>query len=92
MNGIDIATQFYSNNKQTESLDGLDTVSKYGTLTPMIHIRSIYHGAHGSTDYNASIQTFIAKAIFKEKPSSTPDLIVEDDDEEEYLKYIYIYK
>src|SRR6266568_2051370 len=85
MNGENISTSFYSDKKCTKTMDGLDIVSKYGELTPMINIRSIYFGAHGSSDYNCSVQINIAKAIFKEKQNIVPDFTFDgSDNEEEY--------
>src|SRR6266581_8136785 len=85
MNGENISTRFYSDKKCTKSIDGLDLVSKYGELTPMIHLRSIYFGAHGTSDYNCSLQINIAKAIFKEKQNIVPDFTSDgSDNEEEY--------
>ena len=55
MNNNDITTQFLTDKKQNETVKGEDIVSKYGSVTPMIHIRSIYYGVHESTDYNASV-------------------------------------
>jgi len=57
----------------------------------MVHLRSIYFGAHGNTEYNASLQINIVKAIFQEKQSSIPyfasldssDLEEEEEEEEE---------
>src|SRR6266568_6903552 len=51
MNGDNISTRFYSDKKCIKTIDGLDIVSKYGELTPMINIRSIYFGSHGTSDY-----------------------------------------
>ena len=87
MKGADITTEFYSDKKCTKSINGLDLVSKYGSVTPMLHLRSIYFGAHGSSDYNASFQIYIVKAIFEEKQSLTPNFKFDDTDneyEEEY--------
>src|SRR6266496_6114970 len=85
MNGDSISTRFYSDKKCTKTIDGLDLVSKYGELTPMIHLRSIYFGAHGSSDYKCSLQIIIAKAIFKEKQNIVPDFTFDgSDNEEEY--------
>src|SRR6266581_916778 len=85
MNGDSISTSFYSDKKCTKSINGLDIVKKYGELTPMIQIRSIYFGSHGSSDYNCSLQINIAKAIFIEKQNIVPDFILDDtDNEEEY--------
>jgi len=47
----------------------------------MIHIRNIYHGNHGLTDYNASIQINIVKAIFEEKQFLIPDFDFDDEEE-----------
>jgi len=74
-----ISTLFYPNKKQTETINGLDIVHQYGSVTPMIHIRNIYHGNHGSTDYNPSIQINIVKALFKEKPFLIPDFIFDEE-------------
>src|SRR6266496_1701400 len=75
----------YNFNSTSKNINGLDIVSKYGELTPMINIRSIYFGAHGSSDYNCSLQSNIAKAIFKEKQNIIPDFTFDgSDNEEEY--------
>src|SRR6266496_3334682 len=84
MNGDNIATSFYSDKKCTKSINGLDIVKKYGELTPMIQIRSIYFGSHGTSDYNSSLQISIAKAIFHEKQNITPDFNFDDSDNEEF--------
>src|SRR6266496_2417162 len=84
MNGDTISTRFYSDKKCTKSIDGLDLVSKYGELTPMIHLRSIYFGSHGSSDYKCSLQIIIAKAIFQEKKNITPDFTFDGSDNEEF--------
>src|SRR6266496_4966374 len=84
MNGDNIATSFYSDKKCTKTIDGLDIVSKYGELTPMIHLRSIYFGSHGTSDYNSSLQISIAKAIFQEKKNITPEFNFDDSDNEEF--------
>ena len=84
MNDDNIATSFYSDKKCTKSINGLDIVKKYGELTPMIQIRSIYFGSHGSSDYNCSLQISIAKAIFQEKKNITPDFNFDDSDNEEF--------
>src|SRR6266581_4176250 len=76
-----ISTKF---KKCTKSINGLDIVKKYGELTPMIQIRSIYFGSHGSSDYNCSLQINIAKAIFKEKQNIVPDFNFDDSDNEEF--------
>src|SRR5467141_1415653 len=83
MNGENIYTRFYSDKKCSKTIDGLDIVSKYGELTPMINIKSIYFGTHGSSDYNCSLQIYIAKAIFKEKQNIIPDFNLVDSEEEE---------
>src|SRR5467141_3094485 len=44
MNGENIYTRFYSDKKCSKTIDGLDIVSRYGELTPMINIKSIYFG------------------------------------------------
>ncbi len=84
MNDDNIATRFYSDKKCTNSINGLDIVKKYGELTPMIQIRSIYFGSHGTSDYNSSLQISIAKAIFQEKQNITPDFNFDDSDNEEF--------
>src|SRR6266496_4293363 len=84
MNGENISTRFYSDKKCTKTIDGLDIVSKYGELTPMIHLRSIYFGSHGTSDYNSSLQISIAKAIFQEKKNITPEFNFDDSDNEEF--------
>src|SRR6266496_5102602 len=84
MNSDNIATSFYSDKKCTKSINGLDIVKKYGELTPMIQIRSIYFGLHGSYDYKCSFQINIAKAIFIEKKNITPDFNFDDSDNEEF--------
>ena len=73
MTGEKISTSFYSDKKCTKSLNGLDIVSKFGELSPMIHLRSIYFGSHGTSDYNCSLQLYIVKAIFQEKQDLIPD-------------------
>ena len=83
MIGDKIATMFYSDKMCRKSINGLDLVSKFGTLTPMIHLRSIYFGAHGTLEYNASFQLNIVKAVFQEKLSSLPNFTFEEEEEEE---------
>jgi len=84
--GKDIATKFYSDKKCLKTINAVDIISKFGYLTPMIHLRSIYYGSHGSTEYNASFQIHIVKAIFEEKPSNIPnfDNEYEEDDDDEF--------
>ena len=77
-----IIKNFYSNKKCTQSINGLDLVFKYGSVTPMLYLRSIYFGAHGSSEYNASFQIYIVKDIFEEKQSSIPDFKFDDTDNE----------
>src|SRR6266581_912845 len=84
MNSDNMVTRFYSDKKCIKTIDGLDIVSKYGELTPMINIRSIYFGSHGTSDYNCSLQINIAKAIFKEKQNIVPDFTFDDSDNEEF--------
>src|SRR5271163_377730 len=84
MNDKNIATEFYSNKKCTESIDGLDLVGKFGSLTPMLHLKSIYFGAHGTSEYNASFQIYISKALFIEKQRFIiPELTWSDDTDDE---------
>ena len=83
MNGENISTSFYSDKKCSKTIDGLDIVSRYGQLTPMIHIKSLYFGTHGSSDYNCSLQINIAKAIFKGKQNIIPDFILDDTDNDD---------
>jgi len=68
----------------------LDIVSLCGSVTPMIYIRNIYHGSHGSTDYNASIQINVVKIIFEEKPNLIPDYVFDDDEEEEEEEKLFV--
>src|SRR5258708_12961352 len=42
MNGENIYTRFYSDKKCSQPIDGLDIVSKYEELTPIINIKNIY--------------------------------------------------
>src|SRR5271163_3520515 len=84
MNDKNIATEFYSDKKCTKSIDGLDLVRKFGSLTPMLHLKFIYFGAHGTSEYNASLQMYISKALFIKKPRLIiPELTWSDDDEED---------
>ena len=48
----------------------------------MIHIRRIYFGAHGSSDYNTSVQINVAKAIFQTERDIIPDIILDDSEDE----------
>jgi len=72
MNGDQIATRFYSDKKQCKTINGLDIISKYGELTPQIHLRNIYFGNHGNTDYNCSLQINLTQAIFEESQNNIP--------------------
>ena len=83
MNGQTITTNFYSDKKCTQAINALDIVSKFGELTPMIHIRNIYFGAHGTSEYNCSLQINIAKAVFKVKENTAPDFNLDDSESEE---------
>jgi len=83
MNGVNISTKFYSDNKCSKTINGLDIVTTYGELTPMIHVRSLYFGAHGSTDYNCSLQINLAQAIFKETQSNIPAMSIDSEEEQE---------
>jgi len=83
MNGQNITTNFYSDKKCTQTINALDIVSKFGELTPMIHLRSIYFGSHGTSDYNCSLQISIAKAVFEVKENLTPDFNLDDSESEE---------
>ena len=51
-------------------IDPKDTISKYGTLTPMIHISKIYYGSHGNSENGASIQGKEVRMKFVANPSS----------------------
>jgi len=73
MTAKDIATDFYVDSKYKKAINGLDIVSKIGDLTPMIHLRSIYFGSHGDSEYNASLQIIFTQAKFEEKQSNEPD-------------------
>jgi len=84
MNGKYIATEFHSNKKCNIFINGLDIVSKYGTLRrPMIHLKHIYFGDHGTTDYNASLKIYINYAIFEVEKDSRPESILDDSDDGE---------
>ena len=65
-----------------ESLDPTETVSKFGTLTPMIHISKIYFGAHGTSEYGASIQSKVVRLQFTEISKSIPDFSSSDEEYE----------
>jgi hypothetical protein len=66
-----------------EVLNPHDVISKPGLITPMIHIKRIYFGAHGNTNYGASIQIEVSKLLFKHLSSNVPDFPVEDFDTDE---------
>ena len=83
MNGSDISIQFYSDKKCTKSIYGLDIISKFGDLTSLIHLWSIYHGAHGTSEYNSSFQINVAKVIFQQRASNIPDIILDTSEEEQ---------
>src|SRR5258708_2692361 len=83
MTGENISTRFFSDKKCSQAIDGLDIVSKYGELTPMINVKSIYFGSHGTSDYNCSLQINLAKAIFQEKQNRIPDFNFDEGEEEE---------
>jgi hypothetical protein len=68
-------------NATKESIDPIETVSKFGTMTPMIHIAKIYFGVHGNSEYGASIQSKVVRLQFKEISKSIPDF---SSDDEEY--------
>jgi hypothetical protein len=68
-------------NSTKESVDPIDTVSKYGAITPMIHISKIYFGAHGNSEYGASIQSKVVRLQFKQISKFIPDF---SSDEEEF--------
>ena len=74
---------FYSDKNCTKANDVLDIIANYGILTPMIHVRSTYYGAHGSSDYNASLQINVAKAIFEEKRDAILGFILDDSEDED---------
>ena len=66
-----------------EELNPHDIISKPGLLTPMIRIMRIYFGAHGNTNYGASIQIEVPKLLFKHLSSNVPDFPDEDIDSDE---------
>ena len=68
---------FYSDKNCTKAI-----ISKYGILSPMIRVRSLYFGAHGSFDYNANLLINVAKAIFQEKRDTIPGFILDDSEDE----------
>ena len=63
-----------------ESVDPIETVSKYGTITTMIHISKIYFGAHGNSEYGASIQSKVVRLQFKEISKFIPDFSSDDEE------------
>ena len=63
-----------------EVLNSQNVISKPGLLTPMICIKRIYFGAHGNTNYGASIQIEVSKLLFKHLSSNVPDFPDEDFD------------
>jgi hypothetical protein len=65
-----------------ESVDFIETVSKYGTITPMIQIVKIYIGAHGNTKYGASIQSKVVRLQFKQISKFIPDFSSDEEYEE----------
>lgn len=83
MNGENISTNFYFNKECTKSINALDIVSKYGSMTPMIYLRSIYFGGHGSSEYSANFQINVVKAIFNELQSYIPDFNIDEEEEKE---------
>jgi len=84
MNGTDISTEFFTDKKCTMSINVKDIISKYGNLTPMIHLRSIYFGSHGNTDFNASLQINIVKAIFQKIEANEPNFNFNDSDDSDH--------
>ena len=66
-----------------EPLNLIDTVSKYGLLTPMIHISKIYFGPHGNSEYGASIQIKVVRLRFSQKTTSVPDFPSSDEEEQD---------
>ena len=57
-----------------KEIDPQDTISKYGTITPMIHISKIYYGSYGNSEYGASIQSKVVRMKFLANPTSNlPD-------------------
>jgi hypothetical protein len=65
-----------------ESIDPIETVSKYGTLTPMIQISKIYYGAHGNSEYGASIQSKVVRIKFIQISTTIPDFTSSDEEYE----------
>jgi hypothetical protein len=66
-----------------EVLNPHDVISKPGLLTPMICIKRIYFGAHGNTNYGASIQIEVPKLLFKHLFNNVPDFPDEEFDDDE---------
>ena len=64
----------------SSAIDFEDTISKYGLLVPMIHISKIYFGAHGSSEYGASLQTKVVRFKFKRISDPMPDFLSSDED------------
>jgi len=84
MNEKNMCTTFYSDKKCIKKINGIELIGKYGECTPVIHLRNIYYGNHNSSEYNASLQMNIPKAVFIETPLYTPDPICSDDDDDLY--------
>lgn len=82
-NNNDIETKFYSDKKCKHAISGQSIIRKFGTLSPTIHLKSIYFGSHGSSEFNASFQITVAKAIFEEKVPYEPECSDSDEEEEE---------
>src|SRR5271163_534070 len=88
MNEKNMCTTFYSDKKCIKKINGIELIGKYGECTPVIHLRNIYYGNHNSSEYNASLQMNITKAVFIEESLYTPDPLCGDSDtdfEEEYI-------
>ena len=66
-----------------EVINPHDIISKPGLLTPMIRILRIYFGAHGNTNYGASIQIEVPKLLFKHLSSNVPNFPDVDFDSDE---------
>jgi hypothetical protein len=79
-NLLTILTKMSASTK--ESVDPVETVSKFGTLTPMIQITKIYFGPHGTSEYGASIQSKVVRLQFKEISKSIPDFTSSDEEYE----------
>ena len=67
-----IETKMYDLNSK-QLIDPIDTISKFGSIKPMIHISNIYFGTHGNTNYRASIQIKVVKTYFQQISSELPD-------------------